>query len=269
MGIRTKTRFSNSRRLVFLLLIAFTAISCGRPDDAAADRRVTVFAAASLVPALDGIVADFEARNDIDVTVSYAASATLAQQIIAGADAGVFISASLEWADEVAQSVDVVRREDALGNGLVLVAPKSNRAEISTPYDLVTDSVERIAIGEPESVPAGQYAREALVALELWDALQQKLVYTMDVRQALLYAERAEVDAAIVYSTDAADSEGVVTVARLDDALERSVRYAIVLVQPDRDTAAVFFSYLLSAEAATRFEAAGFDRLPDSSNVSE
>ncbi len=244
---------------------------CSPKDETAGANRVTAFAAASLVTALDAIVKDFESATGAEVTVSYAASAMLAQQIASGADADVFISASLEWADEVANTNAILRREDVLGNSLVLVAPKENPAKITTPQDLASDRVKRIAIGEPESVPAGKYAREALTSLEIWDVVQPKMVYTMDVRQALLYAERGEVDAAVVYSTDAAEGHDIVTIARLDDALAAPVRYALVLLEstPPNETAAAFFAHLLSDEAAARFTAAGFERLPDSAAVTE
>lgn len=244
--------------------------ACSSKDSAERPRAVVVFAAASLVTALDGIVADFEADSGAEITVSYAASATLAQQIISGAQADIFLSASLEWADEVARRVTVGRREDALGNGLVLVTPTRNPARVANANDLASVGIARIAIGEPESVPAGKYAREALTTLGLWDVVQPKIVYTMDVRQALLYAERGEVDAAIVYATDAAGSSRVAVVAALDEALEHPVRYSLVLLDSRRtdDDAGRFFQYLFSPEAEARFMNAGFDRLPLSAGAS-
>jgi molybdate transport system substrate-binding protein len=252
-----------------VLLAAAMLGACSAPGPA--PREVTVYAAASLVTALDGIAATYEAAHGGRVNLNYAASATLAQQILTGADADIYISASLEWADEVAGSRPVLERRDALGNGLVLVVPASNPAQLSAPQDLAAGRVERVAMGDPESVPAGTYARDALIALDLWDSVQPKAVYTMDVRQALLYAERAEVDAAIVYSTDSEASTDVRAIATLDDALTQPVRYAFVLLDrtPRRSGAAEFFDYLMSDEAMSKFEAAGFKRISQSASVVE
>lgn len=261
---------SKSDEKICCIAILLFLAGCSSEPATEARPEVTVFAAASLVTALDAIAADYESSHPVDVTISYAASANLAQQIIAGAEADIFISASPEWADEVAKSKPVARREDALENSLVLVVPAANRAKVMSANDLADASVTRIAIGEPASVPAGKYAQEALVKLALWDTVRSKVVNTMDVRQALLYTERGEVDAAIVYQTDAAASAAVKIVEPLDDLLATPVRYSLVRFETDPagESAADFFDYLFSSEAKSRFDSAGFVRLPLSSGAS-
>jgi molybdate transport system substrate-binding protein len=242
----------------WLAPVALAVASCRGPQGAPQIPTVTVFAAASMGGVMDEIVDKFEAGHDAEVVVSYGGSAALARQILAGAEPGIFVSANLHWADEVSTSRTVARRENRLGNGLVLVVPSTGAADVKTVDDLTGDRVRQIAMGDPDSVPAGTYAREALKNLGLWDALANKLVRAYDVRQALLYVERAEVDAGVVYSTDATASDKVRVVASLDDALSSPVRYAFILFEPTDDVSTAFFDYLMSSDALRVFNKAGF-----------
>jgi molybdate transport system substrate-binding protein len=226
---------------------------------------VLVFAAASMKPALDRLAPKFESGQHVKMTISYAATSALALQIQNGAPADLFIAADLFWADKVEGSGHASKRADFLGNGLVLVVPATAGELIKRPEDLAADAVKRVAIGDPDSVPAGKYAKEALTTLKLWDRTKAKMVPAMDVRQALLYVERGEADAGIVYGTDAKSSKAVRVVATLDGSLKRPIRYALVLVKRDGRSlsAETGYDFLLSDRAMREFESAGFMRLPD------
>jgi molybdate transport system substrate-binding protein len=226
--------------------------------------EVIVFAASSTVTALDGLAAQFEKGHGARMTVSYGSSSALAQQILNGAPADVYISADPAWAATLEERGRVVRRVDFLGNSLVLVAPVTAADAVKRPEDLTSDAVKYVAIGDPASVPAGKYAKEALETLGLWRRVEAKAVPAMDARHALLYVERGEADAGIVYATDAKNSRAVRVVAALDGSLKTPVRYTLVLVKRDVPSAKAedCFAFLLSDASMRGFEAAGFTRLP-------
>lgn len=227
-----------------------------------ASAEVVVFAAASMVVALDPIAEAYQVETGTTMTISYASSSTLAQQVENGAPAEVYISADPVWAGKLQESGHASQRVDFLGNALVLVVPVVAGNAVGKPQDLTGEAVKHIAIGDPDSVPAGKYAREALKALGLWNELQPKLVPGMDVRQALLYVERGEAEAGIVYATDAKGSEAVRVVAVLDEYLKAPVKYSLVLTTlGEQDTRAVDLFAHLQAGATAQFEAAGFSRL--------
>ena len=140
---------------------------------------------------------------------SYASSSTLAQQIVHGAEADVLLSADTKWADYLADNGLVAQRRDLLGNRLVIVVPKDGKIDVRKPEDLLAAGIEHLALGEPQSVPAGRYAKQALSKLGLWPRLEAKVVPAGDVRQALAYVETGAAEAGIVYATDAAVSKRV------------------------------------------------------------
>lgn len=221
--------------------------------------KVLVFAAASMKPVLDQLGPKFSGGT---LTVSYGSSSALAQQIQNGAPADVFIAADPVWVGKLEETVQVDKREEFLGNSLVLIAALKAADSIKGPEDLLSGAVKHIAIGEPGSVPAGKYAKEALTALGLWDRLSAKFVPAADVRQALLYVERGEAEAGIVYATDAKSALHVKLVAPLDASLKTPVRYSIVLINRVGRSASAdaAFRYLMSDDVMKAYEAAGFSR---------
>ncbi|GGE99414.1 molybdate ABC transporter substrate-binding protein [Aliidongia dinghuensis] len=246
--------------LVVALLAAFTA----RPA-AAAD--LLVFAAASLKNALDDAIADYGKRTGVKIDVSYAASGPLARQIEAGAPADLFISADLQWMDEIAQH-DLIRPEsrvDLLGNRLVLVAAKDDKRAITIGPD--TDLAAligsgRLAIGDPQSVPAGKYAESALEKLGLWAKVEPKLARAESVRAALALVSRGEAPLGIVYATDAAADPGVRVAAEFPATSYPPVIYPAALVKASHSPQAQpFLEYLEGAAAAPFFTRQGFTRL--------
>jgi molybdate transport system substrate-binding protein len=250
-----------------LIALALFALLAGRPA-AAAD--VLVFAAASLKNALDDAIADYAKRTGIKVDASYAASGPLARQIEAGAPADIFISADLTWMDEVAKH-DLIRpesRTNLLGNTLVLVAAKDDKRSITLgpDTDLVTPLGQgRLAIGDPQSVPAGQYGQQALEKLGLWAKVEPKLARAESVRAALALVSRGEAPLGIVYATDAAADTGVRVAASFPASSYPPIIYPAALIKASANAGAKpFLDYLESPAAAPFFTKQGFTLKPAS-----
>jgi molybdate transport system substrate-binding protein len=172
------------------------------------DATLLVFAASSLTEALDEVDHAFTAETHVRVKASYAASSVLAKQIEAGAPADVFFSADQDWMDYLERHslMTAGTRADVLGNELVLIAPADSPSQlkIAPGFALVQGLGKgRLAVADPDSVPAGMYAREALTKLGVWDAVQQHLARAENVRAALAFVARGEAPLGIVYLTDA------------------------------------------------------------------
>lgn len=256
---------------VTAILVATLAPGCSQPaaprGDANASGKpataATLFAAASVRDALEETVAAFEAaRPGARVKLNFGASSTLARQIEAGAEADLFLSAAESWTKRLADRGLVARQQPLLGNRLVIVTPIDGGLEIREPRDLLDDRIERIAMADPASVPAGMYARQALTSLELWDSLAPKVAAAADVRQALLFAETGAAEAAIVYATDAAASRRVTVAARLAPELCDPIVFPLVQLKQSatNETAAAFYDFLGSDEAQAIFARHGFTR---------
>ena len=210
----------NHLGLAILGIVATVSICCAGEPNANPGETVLVFAAASTTDALNEIKAQFTKDSGIAVETSYAASSALAQQIVNGAEADLFISADTKWADYLANKDFVVRQQNLLGNRLVIVVPGNSKLDIKKPADLLAAGIEHLALGEPESVPAGRYAKQALTRLGLWDHLKDKVVSAEDVRHALTYVETAAAEAGIVYATDAAISKKVKIAVELPENVD-------------------------------------------------
>ena len=223
--------------------------------------EMTVSAAASLTDAFGELKALFEqAHPGLTVNTNFAASNPLLRQLTEGAPADVFASADEETMDkaEAARVVDAATRRDFALNDLVLIVPKDAKKPASL-EDL--KGMQRIAIGNPDSVPAGRYAREALTAAGLWEALLPELVQAASVRQALAYVARGEADAGFVYRTDALQMGDKVDIALVvgDHA---PVLYPIAVATTGRNPGAgqEFIGFVLSPEGQEVLAKYGFSR---------
>ena len=256
---RSSGRLDTERRsFVTALATLLAAASTG-----AAGEEIVVFAAASLADALREIGEAFEARTGHRVVLSFGGSNDLARQIRAGAPAEVFVSASTERMDEV-ERAGLVRtgdRVDLLSNRLVVVVPVTAATALATAEDLV--GVRRLALGDPEAVPAGIYARLWLEKRGLWERVRERVVPTLDVRAALAAVESGNADAGIVYRTDAAISKRVRVALEVPAAEAPRIVYPAALLTALRGPAArVFYEHLRSPEAREVFERLGFEFLP-------
>jgi molybdate transport system substrate-binding protein len=223
--------------------------------------EVLLFGAASTGDALDEIRAEYRERTGVEAVASYAATSALAQQVLSGASADVFVSANTRWADDLARHGHVAARQDLLGNRLVLIVPADSMVHVGQPGDLLESSIKHIAVADPDAVPAGLYAKSGLAKLGLWDNLAGKLVNAADVRQALTMVETGAAEAGFVYSTDAADSASVKIACTIDEELTGPIVYPVLLLksaQGNREAEA-FFQFLFSPPAREIFRNHGFE----------
>lgn len=242
-----------------LPLIAFATL----PAIAAAE-DVTLFAAASMKTALDPIAAQFQAATGYQVAISYAGSNTLAQQIMNGAPADIFISASPQWMDEVEKAGQIApgTRTDLLGNRLVLVAhdAAATRVELGPETDL-TAMLDggKLAMALVDSVPAGQYGKAALTSLGLWDVVAPHVAQADNVRAALALVSSGEAPLGIVYATDAAADPAVHVIGSFPQTSHDPIVYPAARLAHGTDPADAAFLAALDAPAADeRFRAQGF-----------
>ena len=245
----------------FLPLLLALSLLSGR---AVADELI-VSAAASLTNAFRDAGKLFEAKHpEHKATFNFASSDVLLSQIAKGAPVDVFATADSESMDRAEKQglLAAGSRRVLLHNALVLVVPASSPERVTGLANLEEATVHRIAIGNPASVPAGRYAREAMQAAGLWSKLEAKLIYAQNVRQALDYVAREEVDAALVYATDAAIMPGKVRVAA-DVATATPVVYPIALIGDSRNRALgeTFIAFLQSRPVRGVFERYGFTPL--------
>jgi molybdate transport system substrate-binding protein len=225
---------------------------------------VMVFAAASTTNAVNEIGTLFKEKGGTGITSSFASSSTLAKQIEQGAPASVFISADEDWMNYLSKLKLIAEdsRVNLLGNSLVLIAPASGAAQdkITVGKDLVTMvGSGRIAVGDPDHVPVGKYAKAALIKLNIWKDIEPKLARTSDVRGALTLVERGEAAYGIVYSTDAAITKKVRIVGQFPPDSYPPVVYPVALIAANVNPAArSFFDFLKGEEARKVFTKYGF-----------
>ncbi len=251
------------RRVGYLIVIGlvFTVFS-GCTTDQQKPIELSVFAAISLSDALAEIGTAFTAENGVKVFYNFAASTTLQRQIEKGAPADVFISASPRQliALEASGLLEAESRRNLLTNRLVVVSDETERISVDTPADLAAPEISRIAIGHPSIVPAGAYAKEALMHFGLWETLRPKLIFGVDVRATLAYVTSGNVDLAIVYKTDTVVSHSVRVLYQVPPEAYAPIIYPAVIIKnsPQKQLARRFITYLQSAEKSEIFEKHGF-----------
>jgi molybdate transport system substrate-binding protein len=227
---------------------------------------ITVFAAASLTNALQDLGDAFTKETSIPVRFSFAASSALARQIENGAPADVFFSADLEWMDYL-QSRNLIQRDtrrDILGNRLVLISPADSRIKLRIePHFALAAALGkgRLATGDPDSVPAGRYAREALTTLGVWNDVAERLVRADSVRSALAFVDRGEAPLGIVYETDALIDKQVRVVDVFPADSHLPIIYPIALTRAAKGDAARFVDYIRGPAGQLAFKSYGFTPL--------
>jgi molybdate transport system substrate-binding protein len=253
-GKKLKAQLTAPKWIGLLLLIAATVVHAGQ--------KITVYAAASLTDAVGEIAELYEREKSVKVVGSYGSSSTLAKQIENGAPADVFIPADLKWMDYLEGKNRILpeSRRNLLGNKLVLIAPKGRGFNVvaDKSFDLAKAFEGKLCVGEVESVPAGIYAKQALVALGWWDDLQSRIVGAQDVRAALAFVERGECAAGIVYETDAKISDSVELVFRIPVETHEPIRYPVAAVSGSGADSLDFIEFLASPAAGAIFERYGF-----------
>lgn len=231
----------------------------------AVEAKVTVFAAASMTNALEEVAAQYKKVNpNEEIIFSFASSSVLARQISEGAPADLFVSADQKWMNFLAekQAIEPETCSDLVGNKLVMIASKNSKIEV---VDLSNNKWQAqlagtfLAVGDPDHVPAGIYAKAAFSYLKQWDTLEKKLARADNVRKALLLVEKAESPLGVVYATDAAAGKNVKVVATFPEQSHPAIEYPVAIVKDhDNQATKAFLSYLKSDSAKAVYEKFGF-----------
>ncbi|WP_407271309.1 molybdate ABC transporter substrate-binding protein [Radiobacillus sp. PE A8.2] len=227
--------------------------------------EVTVSAAASMTDAMTEIVDLFENEHpEIKILLNIGSSGALQQQILQGAPVDVYVSAAEDKFERLVLEgmIDDTHATNLLGNSLVLIQPKEADQKLTSFEDLDSSDISKLAIGTPETVPAGKYAKETLISGGIYDRLQQqgKLVFAKDVRAVLTYVETGNVDAGIVYHTDALTSENIKIVAFAEERNHTPIVYPVGVINggTHHDQAVDFYQFLKGEQAMSIFEQYGF-----------
>lgn len=246
---------------ISLVVLTISALRPARAED------LTVFAAASLTDAMTSVAKAYEASQPDDhISLSFASSSTLARQIAAGAPAGVYLSANEKWMDWIEGKGLVAQdtRFDLLGNSLVLISPKDSKIK-TFKFDKQTKILskigaqDRIAIGDPDHVPAGIYGKQALVSLKQWKDVEPRLARADNVRAALALVAQGETPLGIVYGTDAAISKNVKVVSTFPADSHPPITYPAAAIKGlDSPAAKRLLSFLQSDKATAIFRKFGF-----------
>lgn len=246
----------------FLSLLVVTAIAIVSPIATA--EEIIVSAAASLTNAFTDVGKAFERRHtDAKVVFNFGASGALLQQIEQGAPVDIFVAADQETMDKAEEKklIDNETRKDFAGNKLVLIVPRTSTLAVSKLLDLTRPDIKHIAIGNPETVPNGRYARRAIEAAKpgLWEMLGSKFIFANTVRQALDYVVRGEVDAGFVFVTDAMIARDGVKVS-MEVPLETPIVYPISIVKDAKNAglADKFIQFVLSEDGVKILAGYGF-----------
>jgi molybdate transport system substrate-binding protein len=264
--------------VLLVLLGVFLAIGCAENGSEATNEignptadtpvseqesEIMVSAASSLTEAFSDMELQFEAENpEVDVNFNFAASGNLRTQIEGGAPVDVFASADQKNMDILAgeELIENTTRKDFAQNSLVLIVPASSTLNITGIESLTSPDVERIAIGNPETVPVGNYTRTALIEAGIWDHLENKFVLAEDVKAVLTYVERGEVDAGFVYMTDAKTAEpgAIEIVTNVTVSTPISYPIAVVSASDNKEEAQEFVDFVTGKEGQKILEKYGF-----------
>ncbi|OZI10764.1 molybdate ABC transporter substrate-binding protein [Bacillaceae bacterium SAS-127] len=255
--------------VIVLMMLMFSIVSgCSSPEESKTEENakqesveLTISAAASLQNALNDIKAAYEKEHpNVKIVYNFGGSGALQQQISQGAPVDLFFSAAEDKFDQLVEEgmIEKEKGTDLLANELVLIVPKETDHNIQAFEDL--KEVEKLSIGTPESVPAGKYAKESLENLQVWKDVEQKIVYAKDVRQVLTYVETGNVEAGIVYKTDAMVSTKVDLAATAKEETHTPIIYPVGVVKDSahQKEAQNFYEYLQNSSSMETFEKYGF-----------
>lgn len=258
--------FKRGMVLVALLSMVLALAGCqstAKEESKSEPVALTISAAASLKDAMTEIQSLYSAEApDATLTLNFGSSGSLAQQISQGAEVDVFMSASAKdmttLKDAQLMSDDTVK--NILGNEVVLIVPKDSTTTITSFDQLVDPSITKIGIGEPSSVPVGQYAVDVFNFYKVMDQIQSKIINGKDVKEVLTWVETGNVDAGVVYSTDAKVSTSVKVVAIAPADSHKAIVYpaGVVKASKNAEAATAFVNYLSSDAAKAVFEKYGF-----------
>ena len=251
--------------LIGFILITLCTAGCTTSKQESSEQVVelNISAAVSLKDALAEIQTKYQAKApNVHLVYNLGASGSLQKQIEQGAPADIFISAAPKQMNELETKnlVNKASRKDLVENKLVLIVPKDSKLAIDKYEDLTKDSVTKIGVGEPDVVPAGQYAKQVLQKLGLWEKVKDKVVFAKDVRTVLTYVETGNVEAGVVYKTDAVSSDKIKVAAIAPEESHEPIVYPVAILSGTKNQKAAedFLAYMVSPEGKAIFEKYGF-----------
>ena len=245
----------------FLFLMIFFLYMIFDTNRKEEQEELLVFAAVSLTGPINEIIEKFEKDTGVNVNISFGASQSLAQQIVSGAPASIFLSAGIFPIEFLKKHyLYNIETINLVNNKLVLALPADNNFIPKSLQDLDNSKIHRIAIANPKLAPAGQYSKEALESQGIWEILEPKIVFAADVRTTLAYIESGNVDIGIVYSTDVLSSDSIMPVDIIPAHSHSPIVYPMVVIKhTDYDTNILkLIDYLKNPDSQTIFEKYGF-----------
>lgn len=248
--------------LLSLILLLFNYQKSNKEFKKENNIIITISAAASLKNPLDEISKNYQIENsNVNINLNYGGSGTLERQIIGGAQVDIFISASKENIDNLEKENLIISetKKKFLKNTIVLIASNTHKDTINSIHDLI--HIEKLALGEKNTVPAGKYGKEALEKLNLWDKIKNKVIYQKDVSSVLNIVELGEVDAGIVYLTDSKKIKNSFIVEHFSPDLHTPIEYTITVISSTKykDRSKDFLKYLENEKSKEIFEKNGFN----------
>ncbi len=247
------------RLLAFLIIIvSFAGCSASSEEK----KSLTISAASSLTDVMKELIDTYESAHNVSIQLNLASSGKLARQIEQGAPADLYLSANQKWMDqlEADKQIESATRRNFTSNHLVMIGSKNNNelTSLQTLANLPPES--QIAVGEPESVPAGSYTKQALQKIQLWELIKEHLVFSSDVRQVLTYVESGNVSYGIVYGSDAKISDQVKVLTEIDPELHKPIVYpgAVLSDSTHKQEATDFLNFLGTKEAKEIMKKYGF-----------
>lgn len=246
--------------ITLILVFSLLFVSCSKTKDDEV-KEINISVAASLLEPINKIIDEYKVDKNIVINVNSGGSGTLKKQISSGADVGLFISANEKNVDELISEglVDANKKSNPITNKLVLIKSNNARQEINDIQDLV--KLEgKIAIGETSTVPAGEYAKESLINLGIWDKIQDKIIYCKDVTAVKAYVERGEVEAGFVYKSDALDIKNSTVVLEAPKDSHKEIIYTMAPIEGYKQSAECndFMKYINSDKAKEILKEYGF-----------
>ncbi len=251
--------------LVCILLLAGCTNSInpaeGNASQVEEEIKLSIFAAASLTEAFTEIKEVFEKNNEqIILEYNFASSGTLQKQIEEGAVADYFVSAGLSQMNALEEKGLVEDRRELLKNKLVLIGGQEIEGKILDLEDLLSDDIKYIAMGTPETTPVGKYTQEALIYYDLWEELEEKIVLTKDVKQALTYVNTGNCDVGFIYSSDALGLENGIILLDVSNEAHEKIIYPAAIISDSlhKEQVNAFVEFLRSEQASNILEKYGF-----------
>ena len=220
------------KKITFLLLVMICVIFGGCSNRIKETREINLSVAASLLEPMTKIVAIYEKDNNVKININSGGSGTLKKQISEGADIGLFFSANEKYIDDLIDEelVSKDKKQSPITNSLVIIKYKDAKEDINDVHELV-NLKGNIALGEVTTVPAGEYAKETLTSLGIWNEVEDNIIYGKDVTAVRTYVERGEVEYGFIYKSDAIPLESSSILADIDSSLHSEINYALAPIE--------------------------------------